>query len=52
MAEVGNVQAATAEAAPVPGRSQVQVVPLRGLPIVAAVLVFVIASIAGNWLGR
>ena len=26
------------------------VVPLRGLPIVAAVVIFVIASIAGNWL--
>ena len=25
-------------------------VPLRGLPVVAAVVVFVIASIAGNWL--
>ena len=32
------------------GLPQVQVVPLRGLPIVAAVVVFVIASIAGNWL--
>ena len=53
MAEVGNVQAGIvgpAEPAPLPGRSQVQVVPLRGLPIVAAVVVFVIASIAGNWL--
>ena len=50
LAEAGNVQPAMAEAGPVPGRSQVQVVPLRGLPIVAAVVVFVIASIAGNWL--
>jgi hypothetical protein len=50
MTDVGNVQAGTAEAAPAPPRVQVQVVPLRGLPIVAAVVVFVIASIAGNWL--
>ena len=33
-----------------PPRAQVQVVPLRGLPVVAAVVVFVIVSIAGNWL--
>src|SRR5215471_2460499 len=25
------------------------IVPLRGLPIVGAVLVFIVASIAGNW---
>jgi hypothetical protein len=50
MTDVGNVQAGTAEAAPAPPGVQVQVVPLRGLPIVAAVVVFVIASIAGNWL--
>jgi hypothetical protein len=50
MTDVGNVPAGTAEAARGPVRTQVQVVPLRGLPIVAAVVVFVIASIAGNWL--
>ena len=50
MTDVGSVQAGTAEAAPGPPRVRVQVVPLRGLPIVAAVVVFVIASIAGNWL--
>ena len=50
MTDVGNVQAGTADAAPAAPRAQVQVVPLRGLPIVAAVVVFVIASIAGNWL--
>jgi hypothetical protein len=50
MTDVGNVPAGTAEAARGPARAQVQVVPLRGLPIVAAVVVFVIASIAGNWL--
>jgi hypothetical protein len=50
MTDIGHVQA---ETAPGPARAQgaqVQVVPLRGLPIVAAVVVFVIASIAGNWL--
>src|SRR5260370_41170911 len=33
-----------------PQRAQIQVVPLRGLPVVGAVVMFVIASIAGNWL--
>lgn len=50
MTDVENIQAgavATAEAAP---RPRVQVVPVRGLPIVAVVVAFVIASIAGNWL--
>ena len=50
MTDVGNVQAGTAEGTPCPPQSAVQVVPLRGLPVVAAVVVFVIASIAGNWL--
>jgi hypothetical protein len=50
MTDVGNVRAGTVEGTPGPRRSQVQVVPLRGLPVVAAVVVFVIASIAGNWL--
>jgi hypothetical protein len=50
MADVGNVQMGTAEAVPGPARPQVQVVPVRGLPIVAAVVVFVVAAIAGNWL--
>jgi hypothetical protein len=50
MADVGNVQIGTAEPVPGPARPQVQVVPVRGLPIVAAVVVFVIAAIAGNWL--
>jgi hypothetical protein len=31
-------------------RPRVQVVPVRGLPVVAAVVVFVVVSIAGNWL--
>jgi len=50
MADAGNVQLGTAEAVPGPARPQVQVVPVRGLPIVAAVVVFVVAAIAGNWL--
>src|SRR6476646_3576047 len=49
MTDVRNVQAGTVAGTPGPRRLQVQVVPLRGLPIVAAVVVFVIASIAGNW---
>jgi hypothetical protein len=49
MTDVGRVQAGTVEAAAAPPRAQVQVVPLKGLPIVAAVVVFVIVSIAGNW---
>ena len=50
MTDVGNARAGTVEGSPGPRRAQVQVVPLRGLPVVAAVVVFVIASIAGNWL--
>jgi hypothetical protein len=50
MTDVGRVPAGTLDAAPGPPRPQIQVVPLRGLPIVAAVVAFVIASIAGNWL--
>ena len=48
MTDVGRIQAAPS--APVVARPRIQIVPLRGLPIVAAVVVFVIASIAGNWL--
>jgi hypothetical protein len=33
-----------------PPRPRVQVVPVRGLPIVAVVVAFVIAAISGNWL--
>ena len=50
MTDVGRMQAGTVDVAAGPPRPQIQVVPLRGLPIVAAVVVFVIASIAGNWL--
>jgi hypothetical protein len=50
MTDVGRMQAGPAELAQGPPRAQIQVVPLRGLPVVAVVVVFVIASIAGNWL--
>ncbi len=50
MTDTGRTQAGNVAAAPGPPPSQVQVVPLKGLPIVAAVVVFVIVSIAGNWL--
>jgi hypothetical protein len=50
MTDVERAQAAAIDAAQAPSRPQVQVVPLKGLPIVAVVVVFVIASIAGNWL--
>jgi hypothetical protein len=50
MIDVGNMQAGVVGTAPVAARPAIQVVPLKGLPIVAAVVVFVIASIAGNWL--
>jgi hypothetical protein len=49
MTDVGRMQAGTADLAQGPPRAQIQVVPLRGLPVVAAAVVFVIASIAGNW---
>jgi hypothetical protein len=51
MTDVGNVQAGTTQAPAAPERRPVvQVVPVGGLPIVAVVVAFVIASIAGNWL--
>ena len=40
----------TAGAVQATPRPRVQVVPVRGLPLVAAVVVFVVVSIAGNWL--
>ncbi len=49
MTDVGNVQAGTVAAVQV-ARPHVQVVPVKGLPIVAVVVAFVIAAIAGNWL--
>jgi hypothetical protein len=50
MTDVGNVQPGAVGIAQVTARPKPAVVPLRGLPIVAAVVVFVIAAIAGNWL--
>jgi len=50
MTDVGRIPAEIADAAAGPPRSQIQVVPLKGLPIVAVVVAFVIAAIAGNWL--
>jgi hypothetical protein len=49
MTDVGNMQARVASPAQMPARPAVGVVPLKGLPVVAAVVVFVIAAIAGNW---
>ncbi|HEX3393288.1 MAG TPA: hypothetical protein VHS52_02065 [Acidimicrobiales bacterium] len=45
------VPPAPAGSAPVsaPQRPEIQVVPVRGLPVVGVVLVFLIVSIAGNW---
>jgi len=42
-----DVQAGTTE---VSARRRPEVVPVRGLPVVAAVVAFVVVSIAGNWL--
>jgi hypothetical protein len=50
MSDTTRLEAGLAGAAQAPSRPQVQVVPLRGLPVVAAVVVFVVVSIAGNWL--
>lgn len=50
MTDVRNIQAGAVGTAPAAARPAIQVVPLKGLPIVAVVVAFVIASIAGNWL--
>ena len=50
MTDVRNIQFGAVGTAPVAARPTIQVVPLKGLPIVAVVVAFVIASIAGNWL--
>jgi hypothetical protein len=54
MTDVGQAPAATADAAlqfdPASAPPRPQVVPLKGLPVVAVVVGFVIAAIAGNWL--
>jgi hypothetical protein len=49
MSNVGQVHAGAAEAAPGLARPPVQVVPVRGLPVVAAVVAFVIVAIAGDY---
>ena len=50
MTDVRNIQFGAVGTAPVAARPTIQVVPLKGLLIVAVVVAFVIASIAGNWL--
>lgn len=49
MTDVGQERAGLVPAVP-SARERIQVVPLRGLPIVAVVVVFVVVAIAGNWL--
>ena len=50
MSDTRHLQAGPAGAVQATPRPRVQVVPVRGLPVVAAVVVFVVVSIAGNWL--
>jgi hypothetical protein len=50
MSDTRHVEAGPASAVQATPRPRVQVVPVRGLPVVAAVVVFVVVSIAGNWL--
>jgi hypothetical protein len=50
MSDTGHVQVSSLAVAEAPPRPPVQVVPLRGLPVVAAAVVFVVVAIAGNWL--
>jgi hypothetical protein len=54
LTDIGEASAAIAgaqfQAGPASAPPRPQVVPLRGLPIVALVVAFVIAAIAGNWL--
>ena len=49
MAERMDVDAAPAHPGPMPDRPKIQVVPLRGLPVVALAVLFVVIAIAGNW---
>ncbi len=49
MTDVGQDRAGLAPAGP-SARGQIQVVPVKGLPVVAAIVIFVIAAVAGNWL--
>lgn len=50
MTDTRRLEAGSAGTAQAPPRPAVQVVPVNGLPVVAAVVVFVTVSIAGNWL--
>ena len=50
MSDIRSLGAGPAGAVQATPRPRVQVVPVRGLPVVAAVVVFVVVSIAGNWL--
>jgi len=49
MSNVGQVHPGAADAVPGLARPPVQVVPVRGLPAVAAVVAFVIVAIAGDY---
>jgi hypothetical protein len=49
MTDVAGVTVEAVDSGEGPPRPPIQVVPVRGLPIVAAVVVFVVVSIAGNW---
>jgi hypothetical protein len=49
MSNVGEVHAGAAGAPPGLARPRVQVVPVRGLPVVAAVVAFIIVAIAGDY---
>jgi hypothetical protein len=50
VADTEPLQAGTVATAQRPARPAVQVVPLRGLPVVAVVVALVVAAIAGNWM--
>jgi hypothetical protein len=50
MTEIAGVTAEALDSSGRPPRPTIQVVPVRGLPIVAAVVVLVVVAIAGNWL--
>jgi hypothetical protein len=50
MTEVAEAPIGVGDGPPPGPRPHIQVVPLRGLPIVAVVVVFVVVSIRGNWL--
>ena len=44
-----DVKAVPSHHGPAPDRPKIQVVPLRGLPVAAIAVVFVVVAIAGNW---